>query len=231
MTGPIDPRALEALRRDRDAPAPDAARARVASRLSVLGPRPDPPPRGESAARAVTGSTQAGLLAIAFVAGGVAGALLHAGLSRAAAPRLVYIDRPTPSIPSVAMPSAAATRPSAAGSALEPSPPSSASISTGPPSSPPPSGLAQMDAERSLLDAARIALVGGDSDTALHALDRHARTYSHPLLGEERDALLVQALVRAGRYDEARSRAEAFRRRVPKSLFLPAVDAAIASIP
>jgi hypothetical protein len=51
------------------------------------------------------------------------------------------------------------------------------------------------------------------------------------MLGEEREVLMVQALVRAARYDEARARATAFRRTVPDSLFLSAVDAAIASIP
>ena len=34
-----------------------------------------------------------------------------------------------------------------------------------------------------------------------------------------------------GRYDEARARAEAFRKRTPDSLFLPTVESAIASIP
>jgi hypothetical protein len=73
--------------------------------------------------------------------------------------------------------------------------------------------------------------VSEDTEAALGALDRHTRTFSHPLLEEERDALYIQTLVRAGRYDEAKSRAEAFRRRAPQSLLLPAVDAAIASIP
>ena len=89
----------------------------------------------------------------------------------------------------------------------------------------------QLDAERSLLDLARVALVRGDCDGALGALDRHAKTFRRPLLGEERDALVVQALVRGGRYDEARARAEEFRRKTPKSLLAPAVDAAIAAIP
>jgi hypothetical protein len=41
----------------------------------------------------------------------------------------------------------------------------------------------------------------------------------------------VQALVAAGRYDEARVRANVFRKQTRDSLFLPMVDAAIASIP
>jgi hypothetical protein len=62
-------------------------------------------------------------------------------------------------------------------------------------------------------------------------LERHEREYPKPILGEEREALMVEALVRAGRYDEARVRAAAFRRATPGSLFLSAVDAAIRSIP
>jgi hypothetical protein len=234
MSEPADPRSLDALRRDRETPAPDDARARVASRLGVYAPLPKPgshrssataasAPTVASARRVHTGS----LLAITFVAGGAVGALLHAGFSSRPAARVVYVDRPMPSIasaaPSASSPSAPA--PSAANSAIPaPSVPSMAASTPRP-------GLAQLDAERALLDAARVALVGGDSDTALRALDRHARTYARPILGEERDALFVQALVRAGRYDEARTRADAFRRRAPNSLFLSAVDAAIASIP
>jgi len=63
------------------------------------------------------------------------------------------------------------------------------------------------------------------------SLDRHRRTFSAPLLGEERDAMWIQALVKAGRYDDARTRAAAFRRRSPDSLFTSVVDSAIGSIP
>lgn len=41
----------------------------------------------------------------------------------------------------------------------------------------------------------------------------------------------VEALVNAGRYVDARSRADAFHARSPKSLFTATVDSAIASIP
>jgi hypothetical protein len=91
--------------------------------------------------------------------------------------------------------------------------------------------MSQLDAERGLLDVARAALVRGDNSAALEALDQHARIFGHALLAEERDALYVQALARAGRSDEARARAEAFRRTAPKSLLLPAVEAATASAP
>jgi outer membrane protein assembly factor BamD (BamD/ComL family) len=82
-----------------------------------------------------------------------------------------------------------------------------------------------------LLDEARSALAQGDPARALERLQRHRQSFPMPLLGEERDAMWVSALVKAGRYDEARTRAEAFRRRFPDSLFASMVDTAIASIP
>jgi hypothetical protein len=225
MSEPVDRRYVEALRRDREAATPDDARERLASRLGVSDPLPAAPPREDVRASAASGGVHAGgWLALAFVAGSAVGAALHAGLASAPEARVVYVESPAAAVPSAAPP-AATTTPSAA----DPTPPAAA---IAPPVAPTPHArLAQLDAERALLDAARVALVSGDSDAALRALDRHARTYGHPILGEERDALFVQTLVRAGRYEDARTRAEAFRRRAPQSLLLPAVDAAIASIP
>ena len=62
-------------------------------------------------------------------------------------------------------------------------------------------------------------------------VQRHRRTFVSPILGEERDAMEVEALVKAGRYEDARARADAFRSRTPNSLFLATVEAAVASIP
>jgi len=81
------------------------------------------------------------------------------------------------------------------------------------------------------LDEARAALVQHDAQRALDALEHHRRAFPRALLAEERDAMRVQALVAAGRYDEARARASAFRKSAHDSLFLRMVDAAIASIP
>jgi hypothetical protein len=232
MTEPPDPLPLEALRRDREAAAPDDARARVASRLGLSLARPEPPRRSLSdAGTAGGGAHSTSLVALAFVLGGGVGALLHAGLARPPAPRMVDVERSAPSISSAApaLPYPQASASSTGGSAVPVSPPPVTPAAGIKPA--PRTGIPQLDAERALLDAAHAALVGGEADTALDALDRHARAYARPMLGEERDALFVQALVRAGRYDEARGRAEAFRNRTPNSLFRPAVDAAIASIP
>jgi outer membrane protein assembly factor BamD (BamD/ComL family) len=82
-----------------------------------------------------------------------------------------------------------------------------------------------------LLDEARAALVQGDASRALERLDQHQTHFPDGLLAEERDAMQVQALVRAERYDEARARAATFRARSPSSLFLSTVESAIGSIP
>ena len=50
-------------------------------------------------------------------------------------------------------------------------------------------------------------------------------------LAEEREGLLVQALVGAEKHDQAREKAAEFKRRYPRSLFAPVVDQAIGSIP
>jgi hypothetical protein len=94
-----------------------------------------------------------------------------------------------------------------------------------------PSASASLAAERSLLDDARSALANGDAPRALALTDAHVRRFARPQLAEEREALAVQALVGDGRYDDARSRAAHFRATWPSSLFLPAVDASLASIP
>lgn len=86
-------------------------------------------------------------------------------------------------------------------------------------------------AERRLLDAARAALVGDDASTGMSKLTQHARLYLHGALAEEREALMVDALVAKGNYQEARRRANAFRVRYPRSLFAPSVAAALQSIP
>jgi hypothetical protein len=156
--------------------------------------------------------------------GGAVGAALYAGLTKPPPPRIVYVDRP------VAPPPALTTAPSPAPSIGTPqeSPLGAASV---PHSSTAKSHASQLSAERLILDEARAAIVQGDPRRGLDRLERHRRLFPNPLLAEERDALQVQALVKAGRYDEAKASAEAFRKRTPESIFLPMVEAAIASIP
>lgn len=86
-------------------------------------------------------------------------------------------------------------------------------------------------AERRLLDEAQRALAEGRTAAALEALDHHDRAFPRGRLGEEREALTIRALARAGRVDEARARADRFRAAHPRSILLPAVDATVGTIP
>lgn len=79
----------------------------------------------------------------------------------------------------------------------------------------------QLAAERLLLDHARGALSRGKSDDGMKVLAEHIRRYPHGHLVEERDALLVLTLARAGRQKEAREAAVRFARRYPNSIMLP----------
>jgi hypothetical protein len=156
------------------------------------------------------------------------GAALGGAVARTGAPpeRVVYVDRPVPGPTTIE---------------LEPSPPqpiASAAPSAAPTpraaptrADPPTIDARGLAAERMLLDAARAALAHGAPDEALAAVDRHAATYPHGALREEREALAVKALAAAGRSAEARARGEHFRAEFPRSVSLASVNATLASLP
>ena len=81
------------------------------------------------------------------------------------------------------------------------------------------------------IDVGGDALSQGEGERALTLTDEYARRFARPQLGEEREALAIQALVLAGRYVEARDRAARFEAVSPRSLFRPAVEASLSSIP
>jgi len=81
--------------------------------------------------------------------------------------------------------------------------------------------------ERELIDAARAALVRGRTANALATLRRHRREFPSGALVEERDALVILALARSGDGAQAATRAERFSRRYPRSIFAPAIEAAL----
>lgn len=230
---PVDPRDIELLREE--SPVDPAVRARVRSRLAALipirgggpgGAGGDGPVQRGGPPQGVPGAALAsfGSKAVAFVMGGAVGVALYVGLAKPPPPQIIYVDRP------VAPPTAsAAPSPTAPPSATPQD--SSAAVAPVTRASVAKSRASQLSAERLLLEEARTANMQGDTQRALERLERHRRLFATPLLGEERDALQVQALVKAGRYDEARASADAFRKHTPDSIFLPMVDAAIASIP
>lgn len=81
--------------------------------------------------------------------------------------------------------------------------------------------------ENALVSRAQAALARGRVGEALAAIAEHQRSYPRGQFVEEREALAVQALVRAGNLDAARARAERFRARYPRSMLRRAVDSAV----
>jgi hypothetical protein len=89
----------------------------------------------------------------------------------------------------------------------------------------------RLEAERKLIEMARSALARGQKDGALVALKRHQRSFPTGELVEERESLLVSALVATGDFAQARQQAARFHRLYPKSLFAPMVDQAVPQLP
>jgi hypothetical protein len=218
---PFDAELDALLDRERRAQPPSDALERVWSRLGAIVL----PAGGNAAAGPRPGwlaSHAAGVAAAAFVVGGVTGAGVYAATQKPPAERIVYVDRPVPQPPIApapplpAAPTSASAAPVASAVARASAPaPSSESLS----------------AERTVLDHARLELSSGDAAAALALLEEHARQFHKPQLAEEREALAIQSLVALARYDEARARAMRFREAAPHSLFAPAIEAAIGSIP
>jgi hypothetical protein len=222
---------LARLFREEPTPAPPAlARARVLGRLEgsipLMATTALPTHAVMKVARGgALGAKAVALATATFVAGGVVGGVAVSTLRSLAAPKVVYVERPSPSA-SAPAPAPVVAPPS---NASEPaSLPSAATLRPAPTAAEPSEALA---AERLLIDEARAELASGDPNAALVRLQEHARRYPHGRLDEEREALAVQALVQAGRYDAARARAFQLRARWPTSVFLPAVDTTIQSIP
>ncbi len=83
--------------------------------------------------------------------------------------------------------------------------------------------------EQTLLDPARSALAHGDGAAALSLLDQHARRFPDGALAQEREAMMIHALVLTGDKERAQHRADAFRGRYPGSLLWPMIDATLRS--
>jgi hypothetical protein len=85
--------------------------------------------------------------------------------------------------------------------------------------------------EQALLRPVRPALANGQTAEAIGQLEQHAKQFPDGQLAQEREALWVQALVAAKRFDEARSRGAAFEQRFPGSMLLPTVRNSLELIP
>jgi hypothetical protein len=78
-------------------------------------------------------------------------------------------------------------------------------------------GDSQLREESRALQAVRDALRRGDAVGALATLEATRARHPASVLGQEREALTIQALARAGQRDAARSRARAFLEKFPTS--------------
>jgi len=248
MTEPLEPLPSdieELLAAERELPPEDSAQKQRVLRAVTLavGAMPsgdgpgDSPGHGISGGDAATHLTSGGSAAVAsatktivgvgiaaFLAGGFAGsALTTSMLTPEAAPAAV----PTVSATATPAPSSSVIVPILPQPHASASPPASADVAPAPTTARPPAPTSSdLDRERELLDVARAALGRGNPGGALEALAKHTKQFPGAQLGEERHALMVQALVAAGRATEARSVAEKFRARYPRSMLGPVVDAA-----
>jgi hypothetical protein len=226
---PLEPFLADLFRKEPLPEPPALAHARVLGRLeaSIL----TAPPSGPASSRprsATFGLKPLGLAAFTFVLGATLGGLAVARWRPPAPPRVIYVDRlvdrpiavpPKPVPPLDPTPADSAPAPNPAppvGSRRSASPSPSADVLT---------------AERLLVDAARTKLATENPGAALDLLREHERRFPRGELSEEREALAVQALVQVGQYDAARARAKQLRNRWPNSVFLPAVETTIQSIP
>lgn len=210
---------------------PSGARTRVLAALRNKLPDPeggsDPDAGGGGSPGAGAGTVTKGTALMGMLATFAIGAVTGALLVRRAPPPAPPAA-PVP-VHTIVIPS---TVPPPIDSVIElPDPPTTAKPRP-PPSVPSPELDAKgAAAERALLDAARVAIAQGEAERALEVVERHRQEYPRGSLAEEREALAVRALVKVGRHDEARARAARFEAAYPNSIALPAVKAAIGSIP
>ena len=225
----LSPELAELLATERQRPglSPTAA-DRILARLENTLSTPPPPP---SRRRLISLGS--------FVLGLIVGGTLVGGFLRTQPgplqPKLLVLDAPLPPpstvivverqspAPAVVLPSRGPTVRHGSGHSDRRSAEQSEATSA-------PERDTELARERALIETARTALSRKQS-TAIDVLLRHEQQYPSGRLAEERESLLVQALLHSGRNDEARKRALRFRARWPHSLLLPVIDAALRTIP
>jgi len=207
---PPDVRAL--IDRERDLPpipGPARARALARARAALVAGRVAAPSGFGSAPRIRWGA------AIALACAAAAAAYEIGTHHRPEAPP----PAPPAVAPAVAPPEAAPLATVEAPVAVAPSATPSPAIGT-----PPLSGQGDSAPdELGLLRQARAAVARRDFSAALAPIGEHARRFRRGRLVEEREALRVRALSGLGRTEEARRAADAFEKRFPRSVLLPAV--------
>lgn len=169
----------------------------------------------------VTSKMGLALFAAGAIAGGVAGAGLHAALSspQEPLPAVAPVEVSSPATPQEVRQEDAPAQPK----------PPSRKVPTASQAAPQPPGAATvadptLGKELALLELARTALARGQAGEALLALERHEREFPGGRLAEERESVAIQALLALGREADARRRPDNFRRRYPESMLRPLID-------
>jgi hypothetical protein len=136
---------------------------------------------------------------------------------------------PDPASPDPASPDPASPDPaSIEKAALKPSPTPSLDSASAPPR--PATGPKQIrvsgdsEAETKLVLTAGAALVRDDAETALALTREHFVVFPNGAHAEERDRIAIEALVRLGGLDDARTAAEQFFLRYPQSIYRSRID-------
>ena len=80
------------------------------------------------------------------------------------------------------------------------------------------------EAEVKLVQRAQDALRGGRAPEALALCNDHARRFPNGMVTQECEVIAVEALVKTGRKDEARRRADRFKARFPGSAAIRRLD-------
>jgi hypothetical protein len=234
---PIDPQIADLLARERkgyvlDPALKQAVLAKVDFVVALRGVNVKPPVaakgrrRGLATKILLSAHAAIAIAFAAFTAGAVGGGFVMRSALHPPAPPAVTVTPPAP--PAVQRPAeaTAASRDTAAPSATA-SPPAIPSVAPTPSAvaSPSASATGDLTREREVLDIAHAALERGRPSDALAAANRHAREWPRGYLGEEREAVIIQALAASGNGTEATSRLERFRTRFPKSMLIPALEA------
>lgn len=232
MNERLDPRLsalLQAERRRADPAATTKNRvwARVHTTLAPPPPHSSNPTSGSPAAGSLASAVMPVAVSLALL-GGAAGAMLAAHGWRSVRPAVSKVA-PQAEVPTAPSAAAASSVGDTQAHAISPTDPLASPRASS--SSARPSVLGGLAGERVLLDQARHDLLSGEAPAALTSIAEHARRFPRGVLSEERDALRVEALVAAARYDEARAAVVKFHRAHPDSVLTPAVDDALGTIP
>jgi len=209
----------ELVRAGQAALLPDSERralwASIALALPVAAPLPSAAPARAAATARWGASLTKGLVFVATVTGLTVGALQV--LPRRESPRAA-VSRSTPPLPP-ATPVVSAASISATDATLTPEP-----VATVQPvpsdAKPAPVSSSQLREESVALLAARAALRAGDAARSLALLEQARFRFPRGALGQEREALTIQALAQSGERASARRRADAFLRAHPQSPYV-----------